>query len=80
MQDIDIQQRFHLVQKEVEAAVSLVQEMKLDLRGAIDTLKIEVEILRRFINRYHPDFNRVYSELREEALQEIYPEWGKGIK
>ncbi len=75
MEDKDLKHRFHLVQKEVEAAASLIQEVKLDLLSAIDTLKIEVEVLRRFMQRYHPDFARVYSDLRAEVIQEVNPEW-----
>ena len=70
-----IEHRFHLVQKEIEAAVSLIQDLKLDLISAIDALKIEVEVLRRFMQRYHPDFGRVYADLRAEVIQEVDPEW-----
>jgi hypothetical protein len=45
MQDADIQQRFHLMQREFEAAVSFMREAKIDLTAAIDSLKIEIEIL-----------------------------------
>lgn len=55
MEEKHIEHRFHLVQKEIEAAVSLIQDLKLDLISAIDALKIEVEVLRRFMQRYHPD-------------------------
>jgi hypothetical protein len=53
----------------------LTQDLKLDLFSAIDTLKIEVEVLRRFMQRYHPDFTRVYPDLRAEVVQEVNPEW-----
>lgn len=75
MEDLEIQQRFHLLQKEVEAAVSLTEQAKLDLVSAIDDLKIEVEILRRFMERYHPNFSSLYPKLKEEVLQEFDPEW-----
>ncbi len=75
MEEKDLAHRFHLVQKEVEAAVSLTEDFKLDLLSAIDTLKIEVEVLRRFMQRYHPDFARVYVDLRAEVIQEVNPEW-----
>jgi hypothetical protein len=63
------------VQKEIEAGVSLTQDLKLDLFSAIDALKIEVEVLRRFMQRYHPDFTRVYPDIRAEVVQEVNPEW-----
>jgi hypothetical protein len=75
VEEKDLEHRFHLVQKEIEAGVSLTQDLKLDLFSAIDALKIEVEVLRRFMQRYHPDFTRVYPDIRAEVVQEVNPEW-----
>jgi hypothetical protein len=75
MEELDIKQQFHLLQKEVEAAVSLTEDVKLNLLSAIDSLKIEVEVLKRFMERYHADFPRRYPELREEIMREVDPEW-----
>ena len=75
MEEKDLEHRFHLVQKEIEAAVSLTQDLKLDLFSTIDALKIEVEVLRRFMQRYHPDSPRVYPDLKAEVVQEVNPEW-----
>jgi hypothetical protein len=38
-------------------------------------MKIEVEILKAYMERYHPDFAKSYAALREEAIQAIDPEW-----
>jgi hypothetical protein len=78
MEDFDLKHRFHLLQKEVEAAVSLTEEVKLNLLAGIDSLKVEVEILKRFMEHYHADFARRYLELREEILREVDPEWSEG--
>ncbi len=75
MEEKDIQQPFHLLHQEIEAAVSLIEDTKLDNAAAIDDLKIEVEVLRRFMERYHPDFASRYAELRAEVIQEVNPEW-----
>jgi len=75
MEEMDIQQQFCLFQKEIEIATALTDQTKLDLMSAIDTLKIEVEVLRRFIKRHHPDFVPLYPQLREEAMREVDPEW-----
>ncbi len=40
MHDQDIQQRFHLMQKEIEATVSLMREAKIDLT-AVDEYDLE---------------------------------------
>jgi hypothetical protein len=80
VEDKDLEHRFHLVQKEIEAGVSLTQDLRLDLLSAVDALKIEVEVLRRFMQRYHPDFSRVYADLRAEIVQEVNPEWMEAKK
>jgi hypothetical protein len=75
MLDPDLEQRLHLMQKEIEAAVSLVTESKLDLMAAIDSLRIELEILKSYMERFHPGFADSYPKFKEEAIQAIDPEW-----
>ena len=75
MQELDIEQRFHLMQKEIEATVALLKEAKLDLTASVDSLKIEIEALKTYIERHHPDFAESYAKLKEEAIQAIDPEW-----
>jgi hypothetical protein len=75
MQGVDVQRQFHLMQREIEAAASLNKETKLDLLAAIDSLRIEIEVLKTFIERQHPGFSESYGRLREESVQAIDPEW-----
>jgi len=75
MEDADIEQRFHLMQKEIEATVSLMRDNKLDVMAAIDSIKIELEVLKMYMERFHPGFADSYPKFREEAIQAIDPEW-----
>ena len=75
MEDADIEQRFNLMQTQIEATVSLTRECKLDLMAAIDSLRIELEVLKSYMERYHPGFAESYPKFREEAIQAIDPEW-----
>jgi hypothetical protein len=75
MEEMDIRQQFHLLQKEIESAGSQTEDLRLQLIAAIDALKIEVEVLRRFMERHHQDFSRRYEALREEVIQQFDPEW-----
>jgi hypothetical protein len=75
VEDLDIEQRFHLMQKEIEATVSLLKEAKLDLTASVDSLKIEIEALKTYIERQHPGFSESFAKLKEEAIQAIDPEW-----
>ena len=40
-------------------------------------LKMENEILKRYIQKRHPDFHETYAELREEAIQAFDREWSE---
>jgi hypothetical protein len=75
MEDADIEQRFHLMQKEIETSVSLMREDNLDLVAAIDSLRIELEVMKSYMERYHPGFAESYPKFKEEAIQAIDPEW-----
>jgi hypothetical protein len=74
MEEKQIEQRVHLLQQEVEAAVALVEQVKLNCAAATDALKIEIEVLRRFMEHAYPDFPRRYTELRAQVLQAVNPE------
>ena len=74
MEDTDIEQRFHLMQKGIEASASLLNQCRLDLVAAVDSLRIELEVLKSYLERY-PDFSKSYPRLRQEAMQTIDPEW-----
>lgn len=81
MEDADIKQQLHLLQKQVEAAVSLLEESKLDLLSQIDSLKIEIEVLKRLLANSQPDFPRQYEQLKDTVTRAIDPEWlGKSGK
>ena len=45
------------------------------MTAAVDSLKIELEVVKMFIERHHSEFAKIYPKLREEALQAINPEW-----
>lgn len=77
MEPIDISQRVHLLEKQVESAVSLHQEARLELISAIHNLRIEVEILRVFLQKLHPELERVYPALKDEVVQKLDPEWAR---
>lgn len=75
MEDADIEQRFHLMQKEIEASASMMRENKFDLTAAIDSIRIEIEVLKAYMERFHPGFADSYTKFKEEAIQAIDPEW-----
>jgi hypothetical protein len=60
MDDAEIKQRFHLMQKELEVTASLMKQSKLDLLAAIDSLRIELEALKLYMHRSHADFRSLF--------------------
>lgn len=75
MKDPEIEQRFHLMQKEIEATATLLKDAKVEMAAAIDALKIENEIIKRYLQERQPDFPQTYAKIREEAIQAVDPEW-----
>lgn len=75
MEDLDIKHRFHLMQAEIEATASSLKDTKVELTLAIGSIKIELEILKACMERFHPEFGWSYAKLREDAIQAIDPEW-----
>lgn len=52
-----------------------MNQAKFDLVRAVDSLRIEVEALEMYMERYHPGFAESYAKLKEEAIQAIDPAW-----
>jgi hypothetical protein len=52
----------------------LVEQVKLNCTAATDALKIEIEVLRRFMEHAYPDFPRRYTELKAQVLHAVTPE------
>ena len=75
MQDAGMQQEFHLMQEAIEAMGFLMKKAKIDLTAAIDPIRMELEVLKTYMERYYPGFAESCSKLSEEAIQLINPEW-----
>ena len=75
MSSKDTERRLRLMEKQVEAAVSLLQDTKIDLLSKNDSLKIEIETLKAFLQRSHPELENSYQAMRDEVLRNIDPEW-----
>lgn len=75
MSERDVQEQLKRVGAEVEAIAQRVDRGLLDLRAEIDTLRIEFETLRRFIESNNADFAKAYREIREAVVHGIDPEF-----
>ena len=52
----------------------VAEELKRDHRAEIDSLRLEVEVLRQCLMRMHPDMAAQYEELRAEVIRQVDPE------
>jgi hypothetical protein len=55
------------LRKEIQAGVSSLKEAKPDDTGAMEFLEIEIEALKIFMERHHPEFRVIYPKLIAEA-------------
>jgi parvulin-like peptidyl-prolyl isomerase len=75
MDEIDIQQRVRLLEKEIESTAAELEETRLGLIAALNQLKAEIEAVKAFLQRTHAAFEDSHRRLREEAVETMDPEW-----
>lgn len=69
-----IEEQFHLLQQEITLTGDAVEALKRDHRAEIDALRLEVEVLRRCLRRFHPDELNEIDRIRAEVVQQVNPE------
>ena len=63
-----------LLDEELELLTNEVMNLKLNSRTEIDALKLEIEILVRFLEGIYPDFKERLQALKEKVIREVSPE------
>jgi hypothetical protein len=48
--------------KGIEATATLSKDIKIDLTAAVDSLKIELEVTKTYMERFHPEICRSLSK------------------
>jgi hypothetical protein len=72
--NVNIEEQFRLLQRQIVLAGEAVQALRRDHRAEIDDLRLEIEVLRRYLTLVQPEFGARYEALREQVLQETDPE------
>jgi regulator of replication initiation timing len=75
MNEKETAKRLHLLEKEIGVLVDDLDASKLDLRGQIDDLRIEMETLKNLMHQQFPDFPASFRKAKEQTCQEQNPEW-----
>ena len=74
MREGEVEKQLKMLEQEIALNGEVLEALRRDQRGAMDALRLEVEVLRRCLERLHPDFKESFAALRAEATHEIDPE------
>ena len=74
MREREIQKQVKVLQQEIALAGEDLEALRRDQRALMDGLRLEVEALRRCLERLHPDSVGCFAAVRAEVVQEIDPE------
>ncbi len=78
MKEKETVQRIRLLEQEIRVLVEELDKQKLDMRGQLDELRLEIESLKGFLQREHPEFPETFRKMKEQTIQNKNPEWMSG--
>lgn len=73
--ELELEDKLKLLEREVSLLGDEAEKSKLDLKEAVDSLKLEIESLKIILKEMTPDFEEKFKNARNYALREIDPEW-----
>ena len=74
MREREIEKQFKMLQQEIALAGEQLEALKRIQRAETDALRLEVETLRRCLERLNPDFEECFGGVRTEVMQGTDPE------
>lgn len=74
MREGAVERQLKMLEQEIALNGEALESLRRDQRAVVDSLRLEVETLRRCLERLHPDFKECLAAVRAEATQEIDPE------
>lgn len=74
MKDAESEEQFRLLQREMVLAGEAVEALKRDQRAAIDTLRLDIAVLKHGLLQLHPDLATHFETIRDTLGHEIDPE------
>lgn len=72
--EIELEEKFNLLQKEVKVLGEDDDKLRLDLEEAVDSLRLEIECVKTILKEFVPDFQEKYSCVKNNVLREIDPQ------
>ena len=74
MQEAEITEQFRLFQQAIVLAGEAVETLQREQRAAIDTLRLEVEVLKRCVFQLHPELATQFATMRADLIRACDPE------
>ena len=74
MREGAVERQLKMLEQEIALNGEALEALRRDQRAVVDSLRLEVETLRRCLERLHPDFEECLAAVRAEVVQEIDPE------
>ena len=74
MQEAEITEQFRLFQQAIVLAGEAVETLQREQRAALDTLRLEGEVLKRCLFQLHPELATQFETMRADLIREFDPE------
>ena len=71
MREGAVERQLKMLEQEIALNGEALEALRRDQRAVVDALRLEVETLRRCLERLHPDFEECLAAVRAEVVQEI---------
>ena len=71
MREGAVEKQLKMLEQEIALNGEALEALRRDQRAVVDALRLEVETLRRCLERLHPDFEECLAAVRAEVVQEI---------
>lgn len=68
-----------LLKMEMETLGEQLEQERLDRKTEVNLLKLEMEALRQSLQKFAPEFDRYYHDVREDLNQHFDPEVSKRV-
>jgi hypothetical protein len=78
MREKEISDKLNLIEREFGVLVEDLDKVRLEWRGQMDEIRIEIESLKAFLQKGDPEFSAHFKKIKTQTLREKNPEWISG--
>lgn len=75
MSEKELAQRLHLMERELAVLAEHLDQSRLEWRGQVDEMRLEIESLKAFLLERDPQFSGHFSKIKNQIFREKNPEW-----